>query len=158
MVGEALLTSCHVLNRILNKNKDKIPYEEWAGRKPSLSYLRTWGCLAKVNVPIPKKRKLGPKTVDCVFLGYAQRSVGYRFLVVKSEVPDMHVDSIMESRDATFFENIFPMKEMHSTARFSSELIPESSTSSDYSEQPHVEKIHEKDDNEAPKRLSLIHI
>ena len=150
--GEALLTSCHVLNRIPNKNKDKTPYEEWAGRKPSLSYLRTWGCLAKVNVPIPKKRKLGPKTVDCVFLGYAQRSIGYRFLVVKSEVPDMHVDSIMESRDATFFENMFPMKDMHSTARFSSELIPESSTSSDYSEQPHVEKIHEKDDNEAPKR------
>ena len=37
-----------------------------------------------------KKRKLGPKTVDCIFLGYAPQSVGYRFLVVKSEVPDMH--------------------------------------------------------------------
>ena len=68
-----------------------------------LSYLRTWGCLAKVNIPINKKRKLGPKIVDCVFLGYAQRSIAYRFLVVKSEVPDVHVDSIMESRDATFF-------------------------------------------------------
>ena len=65
------------------------------------------GCLAKVNVPIPKKRKLGPKTVDCVFLGYAQRSITYRFLVVKSEVPDVHIDTIMESRDATFFEEYF---------------------------------------------------
>ena len=61
------------------------------------------GCLAKVNVPIPKKRKLGPKTMDCVFLGYAQRSTAYRFLVVKSEVPDVHVDTIMEYRDATIF-------------------------------------------------------
>ncbi|KAK1677680.1 hypothetical protein QYE76_038528, partial [Lolium multiflorum] len=69
-----------------NKNKDKTPYEEWSGRKPSLSYLRTWGCLAKVNIPITKKRKLGPKTVDCIFLGYAPRSVGYRFLVVQSEI------------------------------------------------------------------------
>ena len=147
------MTSCHVLNRVPNKDKEKTPYEEWSGRKPSLSYFRTWGCLAKVNVPIPKKRKLGPKTVDCVFLGYAQRSICYRFLVVKSEIPDMHVDTILESRDATFFENMFPMKDMHSTARFSSELIPESSTSSDYSEQPHVEKVLEKDDNEsAPKR------
>jgi hypothetical protein len=25
--------------------------------------------LAKVNVPVPKKRKLEPKIVDCVFLG-----------------------------------------------------------------------------------------
>jgi hypothetical protein len=49
------------------KNKEKTPYEEWIGRKPSLSYLRTWGCLAKFNVPINKKRKLGPKTVNCVF-------------------------------------------------------------------------------------------
>ena len=53
--GEALLTSCHVLNRVPNKDKEKTPYEEWSGRKPSLSYFRTWGCLAKVNVPIPKK-------------------------------------------------------------------------------------------------------
>ena len=65
------------------------------------------GCLAKVNIPIPKKRKFGPKTVDCIFLGYAPWSVGYRFLVVKSEVLDMHVDSIMEPRDATFFEDMF---------------------------------------------------
>ena len=149
--GEALLTSCHVLNRVPNKNKEKTPYEEWVGRKPSLSYLRTWGCLAKVNIPISKKRKLGPKTVDCVFLGYAQRSIAYRFLVVKSEVPDMHVDTIMESRDATFFENMFPMKDMHSTVRISSEIFPESSTSSEYFEQP-PEEVLEKDDNETPAR------
>ena len=37
------------------------------------------GLLAKVNVPINKKRKLGPKTVDCVFLGYAHHSIAYRF-------------------------------------------------------------------------------
>jgi hypothetical protein len=73
--------------------------------------------LAKVNVPITKKRKLGPKTVDCVF-GYAHNSIAYRFLIVKSEVYDMHADTIFESRDATFFENIFPMKDMRSNAKF----------------------------------------
>jgi hypothetical protein len=66
--GEAILTASHVLNRILNKSKEITPYEIWVGRKSSLSYLRTWGCLAKVNVPITKKRKLGPKIVDCDFL------------------------------------------------------------------------------------------
>ena len=44
--------------------------------------------------------------MDCVFLGYAQRSIAYRFLVVKYDVPDMHVDTIMETRDAIFFENM----------------------------------------------------
>ena len=108
------MTASHVLNRVPNRNKDHTPYEIWIERKPSLSYLRTWGCLAKVNVPINKKRKLEPKTVDCVFLGYAQRSIAYIFLVVKPEIPDVHVDSIMESRDAIFFENVFSMKTMHS--------------------------------------------
>ena len=61
-------------------------------------------------MPINKKRKLGPKTIDCVFLGYSFHSTGYRFLIIKSDVPDMYVDTIMESRDATFFENEFPMK------------------------------------------------
>jgi hypothetical protein len=43
------------------KKKEKSPYEEWIGRKPSLSYLHTWGGLAKVNMPINKKHKLGLK-------------------------------------------------------------------------------------------------
>ena len=67
-----------------------------------LSYLRTWGCLAKVNIPIPKQQKLGQKTVDCVLLGYAFHNIGYRFFIIKSEVSDMHVGTIMESNDATF--------------------------------------------------------
>jgi hypothetical protein len=54
-------------------------------------------------VPINKMRKLGSQIVDCVFLCYVFHSVGYRFVFIKSEVPDMHVGTIMESRDATFF-------------------------------------------------------
>nr|AAP54028.1 retrotransposon protein, putative, Ty1-copia subclass [Oryza sativa Japonica Group] len=114
--GEAVLTACHVLNKIPMKHKEVTPFEEWERKKLNLSYLRTWGCLAKVNVPIVKKRKLGPKTVDCVFLGYAIHSVGYRFLIVNSGVPDMHAGTIFESRDAIFFENEFPMKYTPSTS------------------------------------------
>ena len=52
---------------------------------------------------INKKRKLGPKTVDCVFLDYAIHSVGYKFLITNSGVPDVNVGTIIESRDAIFF-------------------------------------------------------
>jgi hypothetical protein len=38
--GEAILTACHVLNRVLTKNKDITPFEEWEKRL-NLSYLRT---------------------------------------------------------------------------------------------------------------------
>ena len=82
--GEAILTACHVLNRVPTKNKEITPFEEWEKKRSILSYLRTWGCLAKMSVQITKKHKFGPKTVDCIFLGYAIYSVGYRFLIVKS--------------------------------------------------------------------------
>ena len=69
-----------------------------------------WGCLAKVMVPIPKRIKIGPKTIECIFIGYAINSSAYHFLVHKSDIPDIHVNTIIESRDASFFENIFPSK------------------------------------------------
>ena len=69
-----------------------------------------WGCLAKVVVPTPKKVKTGPKTVDCIFIGYAQNSSAYRFLVYKFEILDIHKNTIMESMNASFFEHIFSCK------------------------------------------------
>ncbi|RVW11830.1 hypothetical protein CK203_085676 [Vitis vinifera] len=65
-----------------------------------------------VQVPLPKWTKLGLKTIDCVFIGYASNSSTYRFLVIKSEVPDIN-NIIMESIDVEFFEEIFPFKEGH---------------------------------------------
>jgi hypothetical protein len=149
--GEAILTACHVLNCVPTKNKDKTPFEEWEKKRLSLSYLWTWGCLAKVNVPIIKKCKLGPKTIDCVFLGYAFHSVGYRFLILKSEIPDMLVGTIMESRDATFFENIFPMRKEASASSQDLSINKEPTILIEHNEQTHVENTEE-DDNEAPRR------
>jgi hypothetical protein len=138
MVGAALLTSCHVPNIVLMKNKEKTPYEEWFGRKPSLSYLCTWGCLAKVNVPINKKHKLGPKIMDCVFLGYAHHSIGYRVVVIKLEVSDVHVDTVLESHDVTFFENIFPITNLYGMSSLPANVIadttPEPSKIFDHAE------------------------
>ena len=70
-----------------------------------------WGCLAKVGVPKPKQVKIGPKTIDCIFIGYANNSSAYRFLVHKFAILDIHEDTIIESRNASFFENILLCKE-----------------------------------------------
>ena len=149
--GEAVLTSCHDLNKVHAEDNETTPYEQWEKKKTTLSYLRTWGCLVKVNVPITKKRKLGSKTVDCVFLGYAKHSVGYRFLVVKSEVPDQKVGTIIESRDATFFEDIFPMRDMQSNSRLESDETPEPAIPMEYYEHK-SDKSSTEDDEEAPVR------
>jgi hypothetical protein len=128
------------------KYKEIIPLEEWEKRL-NLSYLRTWCCLANVNVPINKKHKLGPQTVDCVFLGYAFHSVGYKFLIIKFEVPDMHVGTIMESRDATFFENEFPMKSTSSSSNQESIISHEHDNliSDEQIKETHVQSPEEND-------------
>ena len=110
MWGEAILSSNYLLNRVPRKKQDKTPYELWKGRRPSYKYLKVWGCLAKVAIPAPKRIKIGPRTVDCIFIGYAHNSVAYRFLVYNSEISDIHKNTIMESRNASFFEDVFPCK------------------------------------------------
>ena len=69
--GEAMLTACHILNRVPTKGNKAIPYEQWYKRKPNLSYLRVWGCRAIVRVPGNKRKKLGERDFDCIFVGCA---------------------------------------------------------------------------------------
>ena len=109
-LGEAILSANYILNRMPQKKSNQSLYELWKGRRPSYKYLRLWGRLAKVAIPIPKKVKIGPKIVDFVFIGYAHNSNTYCFLIHKSEIFDMHVNTIIESRNASFFENVFPYK------------------------------------------------
>ena len=95
----------------------------------SYKYLRVWGCLAKVVVPPPKKVKIGPKTIDCIFIGYAHNSVTYQFHVHESNILDFHKNTIMESRNASFFEDVFPCisKEKPSSSKRVLEAINENS-------------------------------
>ena len=67
-----------------------------------------WGCLTKVMLLDPKKRKIGSKTSDCMFLGYAEHSVAYRFLVLNSDIIERN--TIVETKNVEFFEHIFPLK------------------------------------------------
>ena len=38
--GEAILSACHLLNRIPYKKTGKTPYELWEGHTPNLKYLK----------------------------------------------------------------------------------------------------------------------
>ena len=74
--GEALLTTCHILNRVRVPSKAmKIsPYELWNGRKPNLNYFKVWGCIAFYRVLDNQRTKLGPRGIKSIFVGYAQHS------------------------------------------------------------------------------------
>ena len=52
--------------------------------------------------------KIDQNVVDCIFIGYAHNNVAYRFLVHKSEIIVIHVNTIMDSRNTIFLRNIIP--------------------------------------------------
>ena len=60
-------------------------------------------------LPDPKKRKIGSKTSNCMFIGYASNSAAYIFLVLKSDV--LERNTIILTKNAEFFEHIFPLYE-----------------------------------------------
>ncbi|GJR50818.1 zinc finger, CCHC-type containing protein [Tanacetum coccineum] len=104
--GEAMLTACYLLNRVPNKRNKTTPYELWYKKRPNLSYLRVWGCRAVVRLSDPKRKTLGEKGIDCIFVGYAEHSKAYRFYVIEPN-ESVSINSIIESRDAIFDENRF---------------------------------------------------
>ena len=120
--GEAILTACHVLNRVPHKKIKITPYELWKGYKPNLGYFRVWGCLAFVRLTDPKRPKIGVRTTTCAFLGYAKNSTAYRFLDIQNNI-------IFESGDAIFHEEKFPFKSKNSGGEKNILSQPSSSTS-----------------------------
>ncbi|KAJ9558495.1 hypothetical protein OSB04_013109 [Centaurea solstitialis] len=96
---EALKAAVHILNRVPSKYVPKTPYELWTGSKPKLNYLKVWGCPAEAKVYNPQIKKLDSKTISCYFVGYLERSKGYRFYAPS------HTTRIVETRRAEFLEN-----------------------------------------------------
>ncbi|KAJ0041960.1 hypothetical protein Pint_17978 [Pistacia integerrima] len=108
--GEAMLSTCYIQNKIPFKKTGKTPYALWKSHVLNLKYFKVWGCFAKVLIPEPKRKRLGHKTVDCMFKGYAQNNAAYRFMVIKQEVGLYGANTIIESKNANFFKNVFPKK------------------------------------------------
>jgi len=74
--GEALATQIHVWDRLPTSSlKGMTPYEAWFKRKPDVSHLRVWGCLAYVFIQKHKQRSVKPHMEKCMFMGYPSVSV-----------------------------------------------------------------------------------
>ena len=75
--------------------------------------------MAKVRLPYFQRSKIGPRTVDVIFIGHAHNSVACRFILKD----DSNFNAIRESRDAKFFKHIFSVK------TFVNNCLPTTSTS-----------------------------
>nr|GEV04878.1 zinc finger, CCHC-type [Tanacetum cinerariifolium] len=77
-LGEAMSMACYLLNRVPNKRNKTTPYELWYKKRPNLSYLRVWDGRALVRLSDPKRKTLGEKGIDCIFVRYAKHSKACR--------------------------------------------------------------------------------
>jgi hypothetical protein len=114
---EALKTVVHILNRVLSKSVPKTSYEMWTDRKPTLNYLHVWGYPAEAKLFNPSIRKLDPKTVNCHFIGYVDKSKGFRFYC-----PDRYI-KIVETRCVVFLEDEVIRGSTCNTLIFPKEII-----------------------------------
>ena len=70
----------HLLNHSSSSALDgKTSYEAWHGRKPAISYLRIFSCLAFVK-ELNHVGKLDDRSSPAVFIGYAEGDKAYRVL------------------------------------------------------------------------------
>ena len=99
----------------------KAPIELLEGIVPKLDELHVFGCVCYVHVPKEKRKKLDPKAIKCIFLGYSETSKG--FIVQSTESA-----RLFTSRDVKFFEDRFvstqvEMIEKPKEVRFLDELV-----------------------------------
>ena len=78
--GEAIATAVHASNRLfLRPVYNKTPYELITGNKPNVQYFRVFGCKCLVKNKRERLGKFETRTIEGIFVGYADDSHAYRF-------------------------------------------------------------------------------
>ena len=89
----------YILNWVPTKVVTKMPFELFKGWKQSLRHMCVWGCPSQVKVYNPQENKLDPRTISGYFVGYVEKSKGFRFYC------PYHSLRIVESMNVKFLEN-----------------------------------------------------
>jgi Reverse transcriptase (RNA-dependent DNA polymerase)/Integrase core domain len=98
---DAISTATHVRNRMPTSTlTDQTPFQAFYGSKPSIDYLRVFGCIAYSLTPKVKREKLDQTAQRCLMLGYAADYKAYQLL-------NLATNKIIVSRNVRFVEHKF---------------------------------------------------
>lgn len=93
-----MCTAVYMLNRSPTKSLNNMtPFEAWHGKKPSVSHLRTFGCVAYAKIVGPGLKKLSDRSRKMAFIGYESGTKGYMLF-------DPSTKKLVISRDVIFDE------------------------------------------------------
>ena len=102
--GEAAQTAAHVLNHIATRvHHFKSPFELWTGRVPDVAHFRIFGSVAYAHIPSQLRKKLDPKSIRTIVVGYSPFSRAYRLWCPSKR-------RILISRDVSFAEDPFSLE------------------------------------------------
>lgn len=97
--GEAVRHSVYILNRLPTRAlTEKTPFEVWTGNKPNLDFLKVFGCVSYMKVPVVQTTKLDDRSRRVINLGKEPGSKAYRLY-------DPVLKKVCVSRDVAFDEN-----------------------------------------------------
>ena len=140
--AEAVVNAVYVRNRCPTRALPSItPEEAWSGKKPCISHLRVFGCIAYAMVGDEKRGKLDAKGTKCLFLGYCVGTKAYRLM-------DVETKKIIKSRDVVFIEDASSDLELCPSGRREASIVVGVDTSS---KSPALEESDDDGDMEAAK-------
>lgn len=100
--GEAAKTFIYLLNRSVNINNDKTPFELFHGKPPRVDHLKIFDCISYVKTQTKKRsgyqKKVETRSIKSLFIGYDQFDFTYRVYTLDDK-------SIIVSRDVIFDEH-----------------------------------------------------
>jgi len=98
--AEAVATAIYIMNRTPTVGVHGMTLEEkFTGKKPDVSHLKVFGCIAYIHVPDEKRSKLDPKAKKCIFIGYSSEQKGYRCF-------NLSTQKLQVSKDVVFDEMV----------------------------------------------------
>ena len=107
--GEAISTAAHYSNRLfLRPLHNKTPYELLTGNKPNVLYIRVFGCKCLVKNNKEKLGKFETRTIEGIFVGYAENSHAYRYYNKSNRAVEVSCDVEFLEDNGSQVEQVVP--------------------------------------------------
>lgn len=92
------------MKNVLPNFNNRVPYHVFYDRDPRkpFSLLQTFGCLAWVNIPKAKCKKLDEPAIPAIFIGYDEEHKGWKFLAPSHNLPIFWSNSIHFLQDKSW--------------------------------------------------------
>lgn len=151
--AEAVVNAAYIRNRCpTSAVQNMTPEEAWSGKKPHVSHLRVFGCIAYAKVPDEKRSKLDAKATKCLMLGYCEGTKAYRLICLDTK-------KIIKSPDVTFFEDKTVLEECPSGSNISPAIIMDKSSKPEHEDEDEdeVEVLAKQDEVKPATSGSLEH-